>query len=158
MKRGGRISLQLGILGAQIAELPEHHPVVGRVGDGESHVRVAHRGEPLPTPARVLPCRRQILAKPLKALPRDGSEERRLVAEVTVERGPGHAESAAGLAERQRFHAPAADRPDGLVDERPPQVAMVITAGRLSDRRPSRGGGRTSGARRGHPSKDTARC
>ena len=81
-----------------------------------------------------------------------------MFAEVTVQRGPGHAELTPGFAERQRFDALAADGPDGLVDERPPQVAVVVTAGGLSDSRASRTGGERRTASDRARRKDTFMC
>ena len=56
----------------------------------------------------------------------DPREQRLLVVEVAVERGAGDAEPGPDAAQGQRLHPFVLDHPDGGLDQRPFEIAVVV--------------------------------
>lgn len=127
-ERGGRVGREFRIPLAEVPEGAEHDPVMRRVGDREPDISVPHRVEPLAAATGRFPRRQQVPPKALKPFPRHGRKQRRLVREVTVEGGPGHAQALADGAERERLDAVLSDGAHRFVQQGAAQVAMVVRA------------------------------
>jgi hypothetical protein len=99
--------------------------------DGELHVGHAHRLEPRLAPPVIVPGRGQREPKHPEALPSDRREQRLFVRKMAVQGGARYPELLPGGSQRQLLDAIELNRPHGLLDEGPPQIAVVILASPL---------------------------
>jgi len=100
------------------------------MSDRESHVGQSHRfetGASFPVPLTRIGQRQSQQAEPLAA---HGREQRLLVGEMPVEGCPRHAEAVADGAQGQPLHPVAVDGPECLLQQRPPQVTVVVMPGK----------------------------
>lgn len=106
----------------------KHRRVVRRIGGGKVDVRRSHHLE------RIVGGCRGIRANPLQRLSQQPEsvsgnfcDQRCLVIEMTVERGPRDADFGADTSERETFHTFGRDDLDRRGDERPFEITMVIS-------------------------------
>lgn len=104
----------------------EHHAEPGGVRERELHVAQTERTEPGAHVARARLRRDEVGDERAVAVLRDRREERRLIGEMPVRRVVADPDHARRLAQRERRRAVLLDDRDGRVDERAPQVAVVV--------------------------------
>jgi hypothetical protein len=120
-------ALQLGmaaLVQTRVEDRVEERALLG----GEPDVRPGHRGQPLRRGIRGVGG----LAKPgreiIQGAGRHGGEQLVAVGEVPVRGRRGHAEAAGRLGQREAADPAFGYDGDGRVDQRGPQVAVVITS------------------------------
>jgi hypothetical protein len=122
----------LGGLDAGVAGLVKtgfvQHPEQGRMRGREPHVAARHSRQPLARVAELLRGRHELAVAELVGVHRDRRQQFVPVGEVRVGGADRHAEAPARLGQREVPDAALADELDSGINQRGPQVAVVVPA------------------------------